>query len=55
MLCFISFIFIFLIVGQYESGSITDVQALIYGLYGSLMLYYTSKPYWTENQKNRRK
>ena len=51
MLCFISFIFILVIVAQLESGSITAGQAIFYGAYGLLMFYHTSKPYWTENQE----
>lgn len=53
MLCVISFIFIFLIIGALEADSITVGQALIYGAYGILMFYHTSKPYWTENQNKR--
>ena len=63
MFCAISFIFILLVVGQLESGSITTTQAIFYGAYGLLMFYYTSKPYWNyeeyeknqKNKKNRRK
>ena len=46
MFCVISFIFILLVVGQLESGSITTTQAIFYGAYGLLMFYHTSKPYW---------
>lgn len=52
MLCIISFIFIFVIVAELESGSITTGQAIFYSLYGLLMFYHTSKPYWKENQEN---
>lgn len=59
MLCIISFIFIFIIIAQLENGDITKGQAIFYGIYGLLMFYHTSKPYWTENyeknQRNRRK
>ena len=51
MLCFISFIFVFVIVAQFESNTITIGQAIFYGAYGLLMFYHTSKPYWTENQR----
>ena len=58
MLCVISFIFVFLVVAQLESGSITVGQAIFYGAYGLLMFYHTSKPYWNyeeykKNQKNK--
>ena len=61
MLCLISFIFIFVIVAQLETGSITAGQAIFYGAYGLLMFYHTSKPYWNwtdnqgKNRNNRRK
>ncbi len=59
MLFAISFIFIFIVMGQFEAGIITTGQAIIYATYGLLMTYHTSKPYWTENQEknknNRRK
>lgn len=59
MLCFLSFIFIFIVVAQLEADTITVGQAIFYGAYGLLMFYHTSKPYWTENQeknqKNRRR
>jgi len=48
MLCFISFIFVFVIVAQLESNTITIGQAIFYGAYG-----HTSKPYWTENQNKK--
>lgn len=51
MFCLISFIFIFIIVGQLEVGVINLGQAITYGAYGLLMFYYTSKPYWSENRK----
>lgn len=53
MLCVISLIFIFLIVGALEAESITIGQAILYGAYGILMFYHTSKPYWTEKQNKR--
>lgn len=51
MLCVISFIFLFVVVGQIESGSITSGQAIFYSIYGLIMFYNTSKKYWnyTEN------
>lgn len=59
MLCVISFIFIFSIVGALEADSITVGQAIWYGAYGLLMFYHTSKPYWNyeeyEKSKKRRK
>lgn len=36
MLCVISFIFIFVVIAQTETGDITSGQALFYGLYGLL-------------------
>lgn len=53
MLCFISFIFVFVIVAQLESNTITIGQAIFYGTYGLLMFYHTSKPYWIENQNKK--
>ena len=55
MLTIISFIFIFIVVGQLESGDITSGQAILYAAYGLLMFYHTSKKYWnyTENTKNK--
>lgn len=50
MLCLISLIFIFIIIGQLEAESITIGQALLYEAYALLMFYYTSKPYWTKEQ-----
>ncbi len=58
MLAFISFLFVFCIAGQIETGTITTGQAIFYGGYGLLMFYHTSKPYWTENiehEKNQKK
>ena len=55
MLALISFIFIFVVVAQLESDSITMGQAIFYGAYGLLMFYHTIKPYWTENKKNNRR
>lgn len=55
MLCLISLIFIILIVSQLEADIISNTQAIIYGAYGILMLYHTSKPYWTENQEKDQK
>ena len=56
MLCVISFIFVFVIVAQLESGDITIGQAIFYGFYGLLMFYNTSKKYldysnYTEKKK----
>ncbi len=60
MLCVISFIFIIVIVAQLEAGRITAGQSIFYGIYGLLMFYYTSKPYWNykeylQNKKKGRK
>lgn len=55
MLCAISFIFIISIVDSLESGNLSMLQAIFYGAYGLLMLYHTSKPHWTENQKGKHK
>lgn len=59
MLATISFIFIFTIVTSLEAETITLGQAILWGMYGCLMFYHTSKSYWSENQeknkKNRRK
>lgn len=57
MLCLISFIFIFIILMQYANGQITILQYVLYGVYGLLMFYHTSKPYWDyeEYQKNKNK
>ncbi len=51
MLCVISLIFIFTIVGALEADAITIGQAVWFGIYGVLMFYHTSKPHWSENQK----
>lgn len=53
MLCLVSFMFLLLIVSQLEVDIITAQQAIIYSVYGLLMFYHTSKPYWTENQGKR--
>lgn len=53
MLCLISFIFVFIIVGQLEADAISVGQALICLSYGLLMFYQTSKPYWTKEQNKR--
>lgn len=55
MFCLISFIFIFLIVSQLETGTISYMQAIIYGSYGLLMFYHTSKPYWYYKNKGKHK
>ena len=55
MLCFISFIFIFVIVAQLESNIITVGQAIWYGFYGLLMFYHTSKKYWVYEQSKNKK
>lgn len=55
MLCFLSFIFIFVVVAQLDADVITVGQAMFYGAYGLLMFYHTSKPYWTENQEKKQK
>ena len=51
MLCIISFIFIFLVVAQLEAGSISIVQALLFGIYGLIVCNYTSKPYSRQYKK----
>lgn len=60
MLCFLSFIFILAVVSQLENGLINNSQFWFFSTYGLLMLYHTSKPYWTENiekqeDKNKKK
>ena len=57
MFCLFSMIFIFVIASQFETGMINNLQFWFYSIYGLLMLYYTSKPYWTENieAKNKEK
>ena len=61
MLCVISFIFIFVVISQTETGGLTSGQALFYGLYGLLMLHHTSRKYWDydkyikEKNKNERR
>lgn len=56
MLCIISFIFLFVIVSQLEAGDIALGQAIFYSIYGIIMFYYTSKPFWNydKHTKNRR-
>lgn len=55
MLCIISFIYIFTVVSQLETDKITVGQFIFYALYGLLMFFHTSQPYWTENRNKRRK
>ena len=59
MLCLISYIFIFSIISALEADSITLVLAVLWGGYGLLMFYHTSKSFWSEikktDKKNRRK
>lgn len=54
MLCIVSLIFLFIVMAQLETGNLGFGQAIFYGGYGVLMFYYTSIPYWTENQKRRK-
>ena len=51
MMCFMSLIFVFTIVGQLENNYIEFGQAIFYLAYGLIMFWHTSKPYWSENQK----
>lgn len=56
MFCLFSFIFILIIVNQLESDLINNIQFMFYSIYGLLMFYYTSKPYWTKNiEKDKKK
>lgn len=58
MFCLLSFIFILAVVSQLDSGMISNSQYWFFSIYGLLMFYYTSKPYWTENiekEKNKKK
>ena len=56
MFCLLSFIFILAVVSQLENGLITHTQFTFYSVYGLIMFYYTSKPYWTENiEKDKKK
>lgn len=54
MLCFASFIFILVINAALEAGTITLGQAIFCEIYGLLMFHYTSKPYWTNSEDERR-
>lgn len=54
MLCFVSFIFILVINSALEAESITLGQAIFCEIYGLLMFYHTSKPYWTNSEDERR-
>lgn len=47
MLCFVSFIFVLCVHSALEAESITIGQAIFCELYGLLMFYHTSKPYWS--------
>lgn len=51
MLCAISLIFIASIISSLEADTITEVQAIFYSIYGLLVFYHTSKPYWGKNTK----
>lgn len=53
MLCFISFLFVFIVVCQLEADTITLGQAILYGAYGLLMFWHTSKKYRTLKKKRR--
>jgi len=55
MLCAISLIFIASIVSAMEADTITATQAILYSVYGLIMFWHTSKPYWSENQKRQKK
>ena len=56
MFCLFSFIFILVIVNEFDTGMINNTQFAFYSIYGLLMFYYTSKLYWTENiEKNEKK
>lgn len=57
MLAIISLIFLFIIIGQLEADTISSSQAIIYGIYGLIMFYNTSKKYWDyeENNKNEKR
>lgn len=56
MFCLLSFIFITMVAMQLVNGYINTVIGIIYIVYGFIMLYYTSKPYWTENiEENKKK
>lgn len=53
MLAIISLIFLLIIIGQLEADTISSSQAIIYGIYGLIMFYNTSKKYWDyEENKN---
>ncbi len=54
MLCAISLIFIASIISSLEANTITEVQAIFYSIYGLVMFYYTSEPYWSENKKRKK-
>lgn len=54
MLCFISFIFVLCVHSALEAEAITLGQAIFGQIYGLLMLYYTSKPYWSNADEERR-
>lgn len=55
MLCFASFIFVLCVHSALEAESITLGQAIFCQIYGLLMFYHTSKPYWsTEYNEERR-
>lgn len=56
MFCLLSFIFITMVVMQLVNGYINTVIGIIYIVYGFIMFYQTSKPYWTENiEKDKKK
>lgn len=54
MLCFISFIFVLCVHSASEAEAITLGQAIFCEIYGLLMFYHTSKPYWTNSEDERR-
>lgn len=55
MLAIISIIFLFIIIGQLEADTISSSQAIIYGIYGLIMFYNTSKKYWEYEEENKNK
>lgn len=50
MPCVFSLIYIFIVAGEYTSSSLSLGQALIYSIYGLIMFWHTSKPYWSKNR-----
>lgn len=52
MLAIISLIFLFIVLGQFEANMISTSQVIIYSIYGLMMFYHTSKPYWNYKDVN---